>query len=220
MITITFRLLLHRLEAKRFKSSNPSKPCEQLVKYQSSSSYSLPMSEVNNSKERECCCQPLDSNGSPTTTGTTDQQLPLHSHNRELPHSPYNQHDLTTTLPEVHSVHNSTSHFDPLLQLFLTTVHQGFQSNPMHDRQTLLFLSNRIKITEDDHGLNAINYATNLDYQRALTNRRRANRLYSRVLNNSQYPFRDLLSDTDDSYLNDDNSSNSDGRNDEENSIP
>jgi hypothetical protein len=178
------------------------------------------MSEVNNSKERECRCQPLESNDTLITTGTSDQQLPLHSDNRERLHSANNQHDDITTLPEVHSVHDSISHFDPLLQLFLITVNQGFQSNPVHDRQTLLFLSNSISIVGDDHGLNAINDATNLDYQRALTNRRRANRLYSRVVNDSQYPFRDLLSDTDDRYLNDDNSSNSDGRNDDENSVP
>ena len=55
-----------------------------------------------------------------------------------------------------------------------------------------------------DSGLDQILHTTAVALERAERNRRRANRLYSRVLQDSSYPFRDLLSDAENDTTDDD----------------
>ena len=94
--------------------------------------------------------------------------------------------------------------FQPLLHLFMTVADPHFVSSRHNDRYTMRYLSRLIPIADGDSGLDQILHTTAIALERAERNRRRANRLYSRVLQDSSYPFRDLLSDAENDTTDDD----------------
>jgi hypothetical protein len=99
---------------------------------------------------------------------------------------------------------------DPFLYLFNIVADPNFPLDATNDRRTLRLISRLLRIGGDTSRFDIILHATEREFQRADQNRRRATRFYNRLLMDTQFPLRDLVSDTEDNTIDDNNNSGDD----------